>query len=83
MMKTRFPRSGPALFNLPLFCKTVNMVVHSKKKALRDIAKESGVSTATILRVGSGKGPDVESFMRLCKWMGIPMAVFSNEEPNP
>lgn len=39
-------------------------------KTLRVAAKEAGVSAATLMRVESGRVPDVETFAKLCKWMG-------------
>lgn len=38
-------------------------------KTLRIAAKEAGVSAATLMRVESGRVPDVETFAKLCKWM--------------
>ena len=39
-------------------------------KTLRIVAKEASVSAATMMRVESGRVPDVETFAKLCKWMG-------------
>lgn len=39
-------------------------------KTLRIAAKEAEVSAATLMRVESGRVPDVETFAKLCKWMG-------------
>lgn len=40
-------------------------------KTLREAAKEAGVSAPTLMRVESGRIPDVEKFGKLCKWMGV------------
>ena len=40
-------------------------------KTLRQAAKEVGISAATLMRVESGRIPDVETFGKLCKWMGV------------
>ena len=40
-------------------------------KTLREAATEAGVSAPTLMRVESGRIPDVETFGRLCKWMGV------------
>jgi transcriptional regulator with XRE-family HTH domain len=38
---------------------------------LRDTAKAIGdVSPATLSRIEQGKSPDLETFLRLCRWLG-------------
>jgi transcriptional regulator with XRE-family HTH domain len=39
-------------------------------RKLREAAAEIGVSAATLLRVESGRIPDVETFGKLCRWLG-------------
>jgi transcriptional regulator with XRE-family HTH domain len=43
---------------------------------LRDSAKTIGISAATLLRVEAGRIPDVETFGRLCAWLGNDPAEF-------
>lgn len=38
---------------------------------LRDVAKRIGISPATLMRVESGRVPDVETFGKLCRWLEI------------
>ncbi len=40
-------------------------------KTLREAAKEAKVGPATLMRVESGRTPDVETFGKLCIWMGV------------
>ncbi len=41
------------------------------KKGLREAAEEiDGVSSATLSRVELGKLPDVETFIKICNWLG-------------
>lgn len=40
-------------------------------RGLREVAVEIGTSTATLSRVESGKQPDLETFSKLCKWLGV------------
>jgi transcriptional regulator with XRE-family HTH domain len=42
------------------------------KRGLRVVAAEIGdVSAATLSRVEQGKVPDLDTFIRLCKWLGL------------
>lgn len=47
------------------------------KKGLRDTAEEIGdISAATLSRIEQGNLPDVETFIRLCKWLKVSTDVF-------
>lgn len=47
------------------------------KKGLRDTASEIGeISSATLSRVEQGNLPDVETFIRLCKWLNVSTETF-------
>jgi transcriptional regulator with XRE-family HTH domain len=39
------------------------------KKKLRETAKEIGIGPATLMRVESGRIPDLETFGKICKWL--------------
>jgi transcriptional regulator with XRE-family HTH domain len=42
------------------------------RRGLREIAKEIGdVSASTLSRVEKGKVPDLDTFVRLCRWLGL------------
>ena len=43
---------------------------------IRDIAKEIGVSPATLTRVEAGRQPDIETFQKICTWLRINPAEF-------
>jgi len=46
-------------------------------KGLRTVAKEiGGVSAATLSRIEQGKIPDVDTFIRICKWIDVPADTF-------
>jgi transcriptional regulator with XRE-family HTH domain len=46
-------------------------------KGLRIAAKEiGGVSAATLSRLEQGKIPDVDTFIRICKWLDVPSDTF-------
>lgn len=41
-------------------------------KGLRAVADEIGeVSAATLSRIEQGKIPDVDTFIKICKWLGV------------
>jgi transcriptional regulator with XRE-family HTH domain len=41
-------------------------------RGLREVASEiGGVSASTMSRVEQGKVPDLDTFMRLCKWLNV------------
>ena len=49
---------------------------------LRDTAKAIGnVSPATLSRIEQGKLPDVETFLRLCRWLGRAPSEFTSGPP--
>jgi transcriptional regulator with XRE-family HTH domain len=40
-------------------------------RKVRDVAKEIGISPATLTRVEAGKQPDIETFQKVCIWLKI------------
>jgi transcriptional regulator with XRE-family HTH domain len=51
------------------------------KQGLRDTAAEIGnVSPATLSRVEQGNLPDVETFIKICKWLDVPTDTFVSEK---
>lgn len=45
-------------------------------QGIRDAAREVGVSPATLSRVENGKIPDLETFSKICRWLGEDPADF-------
>lgn len=46
-------------------------------KGLRATAEEiGGVSFATLSRIEQGKVPDVDTFIKICKWLGVTTDTF-------
>ena len=52
-------------------------------KKLRAVAAEIQIGAATLLRVESGRIPDVVIFGKICKWLNIDPGVFFGIEPKP
>lgn len=48
------------------------------KRGLRAVANDiGGVSASTLSRVEQGKLPDLDTFLRLCRWLGVTPDYFS------
>lgn len=51
-------------------------------RGLRTVAEEiGGVSASTLSRIEQGNVPDLESFMRICQWLGVSADVFRPTSP--
>lgn len=44
---------------------------HSRGLSWRDVARETGVSAATLSRLAQGRRPDVDGFAALVAWLGL------------
>lgn len=45
-------------------------------KGVREVAKEVGISPSTLSRVENGKIPDLETFGKLCSWLGDDPSIY-------
>lgn len=53
-----------------------------KDRGLRAVAEEiGGVSASTLSRIEQGNVPDLETFMRICQWIGVSADEFSKVRP--
>lgn len=50
-------------------------------RGIRSVAKEIGISHATLSRVERGHLPDLENYQKICNWLGIEMAPVSGGTP--
>ena len=46
----------------------------------RKLAKGIGISPSTFTRMAQGGHPDVDTFVALCSWLGIPAESFARDE---
>lgn len=47
------------------------------KRGLREVAEEvGGVSASTLSRIEQGKLPDLDTFIRICRWLGVSTSMF-------
>lgn len=69
-------RKQPTLnrFNRELFAERVRS--RRGERTLRDVAGELELGIATLSRIENRKLPDVETFARLCQWMGDNPAIY-------
>ncbi len=42
-----------------------------KSRGIREVAKDIGVSPATLSRIERGYVPDIETFGKVCRWMNV------------
>ena len=40
-------------------------------RGIREVAREIGISHATLSRVERGHLPDLENYQKICKWLGV------------
>lgn len=50
-------------------------------RGIREVAKELGTSAATLSRVERGHLPDLETFGKICKWLGVDPGEFLGTRP--
>ena len=41
------------------------------ERNLRETAKEIGIGPATLMRIESGRTPDIDTFGKICRWLGV------------
>jgi transcriptional regulator with XRE-family HTH domain len=55
-------------------------------RGIRSAAAEAGVSSATLSRVENGNVPDLATFAKICRWLGVDPAIFlgmkTDEKPS-
>lgn len=49
---------------------------------LRQIGEKIQVSAATLSRIENGKTPDIETYYKVCQWLGVPMEEFFKQGVN-
>ena len=63
----------------------LGMMVRERRgdRTLRQSALEVGIGPATLLRVESGRVPDVDTFGKLCRWLDVDPGVFLGKPAGP
>jgi transcriptional regulator with XRE-family HTH domain len=56
--------------------------VRRAEKGIREAAREVGVSPATLSRVENKKIPDLETFSKICRWLGEDPAEYLGLPPS-
>jgi len=44
-----------------------------KGRGIREVAREIGISSATLSRVENGRLPNIEAFRKICDWLQVDM----------
>lgn len=57
-------------------------MIKSKRanRGLRETAKDIGISFPTLSRVENGNLPDIDTYLKICKWLDVPTDYFSKEK---
>lgn len=72
----------PSTLNVDLFASAIK--TKRGTKGLRETAAEIGdVSSATLSRIEQGNLPDVETFIKICKWLKVSTDTFISGKNNP
>jgi transcriptional regulator with XRE-family HTH domain len=50
-------------------------------RGVREVAREIGISHATLSRVERGHLPDLENYQKICKWMGVDISAVTGATP--
>jgi transcriptional regulator with XRE-family HTH domain len=50
------------------------------KLSLRKAAEKSGVSYPTLSKIENGDKPDLETFIKVCRWIELPTEYFTQEQ---
>jgi len=60
----------------------LSKMIKSKRsdKGLREVANEIGISLSTLSRVENGNLPDIDSYMKLCKWLEVSIEFFTSPQ---
>lgn len=58
---------------------TLSKMIKSKRgdRGLREVAKEIGISLSTLSRVENENLPDIDSYLKLCKWLEVSIDFFT------
>ena len=61
----------PGTFDYVGFYAAVDAARIAKRISMREVARQAGISPATVSRLGSGKRPNVETLAALTCWAGL------------
>jgi transcriptional regulator with XRE-family HTH domain len=50
------------------------------KTGLRQLATEIGISASTLSRVEQGNLPDIDTYIKLCEWLGVSTDYFTTNQ---
>lgn len=62
---------------------SLGVMVRERRGArrLREVAQEIGIGPATLMRIENGRIPDVETFAKICHWLGEDPGTFLGFRP--
>lgn len=69
MTITKATAKHPRLFNGKIFGERLRLDMMYDKISVRELAKQLGISPATLQRIRSGYEPSIEPYLRVRKWL--------------
>ncbi len=80
--RTRSAR--PSQLNLDLFATQIDERMRREQLKLRHVSEQCGVSFGQLSKIRRGKcKPDLDSFISLVRWLGVPAEQFIKGSPHP
>jgi transcriptional regulator with XRE-family HTH domain len=67
-----------AIFDIEMFHMALDLIREERKMNWIQVADATGVSASTLTRIGQGKRPDIDGFIRLLAWSGLKAERFIN-----
>lgn len=64
-----------------VFLKRADCNYRKPSRSLRDVAEETGISAATLSRIEREMMPDLETYIKLCRWLDVPLETFVEAAP--
>jgi DNA-binding Xre family transcriptional regulator len=69
------------LVNFTALWATLDATRASRNLMWRDLANQTGLSASAFSRLKAGRGIDVDSYAACCRWLGMPMETFTDQQP--
>lgn len=69
--------------DIELLYRAVDAHRQARGLAWKGVATETGLSASLFSRMAQGQRPDLDGFVVLCRWVGMPAETFSHKHSTP